>query len=331
MGGNILFIGQSSLAGALRSLGFGVMTVHHTPNADCVCDHPLNFADLLSKISPFKPDYLFYCDDGNLPLLIDPHNSPCPSVYYSVDTYCNPWHIPCSRGFDMTLVAQKDFLPIFEDEEARWFPLFCNLAEGSQSFEPRDIPVAFVGTIGHKNNRARGPFLRQFRRLQPLFIGSGNYYPIFARSRIVLNQTAFGEVNYRCFETIACGATLLMENCGNGLSELFTPGEDILPTYDRGDYRQAAQIAGSYLQRPAEIERIAKNGLRTLAERHTALERAKTLAGYMRDLSANRSQLRRLVNPLAASQSVKTAFAMLASELTRPAFSHFRNYFLKLA
>ena len=58
---------------------------------------------------------------------------------------------------------------------------------------------------------------------------SGNFYPILHRSRMALNQNAFSEVNFRCFEAMACGAALLMEQCGNGLDELFTPDEDISP------------------------------------------------------------------------------------------------------
>ncbi|WP_368076627.1 glycosyltransferase [uncultured Desulfovibrio sp.] len=46
---------------------------------------------------------------------------------------------------------------------------------------------------------------------------------------MTLNQKAFSEVNFRCFEAMACGAALLMEQCGNGLDELFTPDEDISP------------------------------------------------------------------------------------------------------
>jgi hypothetical protein len=45
----------------------------------------------------------------------------------------------------------------------------------------------------------------------------------------VLNQTAFSEINVRCFEAMACGAALLTERGCRGMQDLFVEGETILP------------------------------------------------------------------------------------------------------
>ena len=73
------------------------------------------------------------------------------------------------------------------------------------------------------------------------------------------------------------GAGLLMEKCGNGLDELFTPGENILPVYTRNDAAQAARIAAIFLERPAALEEIAKNG-RELVKRN--IRKSSALVRY---------------------------------------------------
>lgn len=94
------------------------------------------------------------------------------------------WHLPYARGFDLVLAAQKDFLSLFTDEglPAQWFPLFCRSVDEAAPFDARDIPVAFVGTLGHKNNPGREPFLRNFRALHPLVMRAGDFFPVFRRS-----------------------------------------------------------------------------------------------------------------------------------------------------
>lgn len=331
----ILSIGGQYLTQALRHLGHAVLSVCPDPKADIPLPHPKTMRTLLEQAAGmgFTPDVLFYADDGNLPTLIDPESAPCPSLYYSIDTYCNPWHLPYARGFDLVLTAQKDFLSLFTDEglPAQWLPLFCRNADKATPFEARDIPVAFVGTLGHKNNPGREVFLRNFRARHPLLMRSGDFFPIFRRSRIVLNQTAFSEINFRCFEAMGCGAALLMERCDNGLHELFTPDEDILPLYPKDDATAAASIASIYLARPRRLAEIAENGRRLVAEKHTSLVRAQRLTEHCRQLRAASAQRWRLAQADTRRIFVRTAFGMIASELHGPQWERHRMFFQTLA
>lgn len=331
----ILYVGGQYLAQSLRQLGHAVLSVCPNPEADIPLSHPGTVRNLLEQAAGrgFTPDMLFYADDGNLPLLIDPESAPCPSLYYSIDTYCNPWHLPYARGFDLVLVAQKDFLPLFTGEglPAQWFPLFCRSADETAPFDMRDIPVAFVGTLGHKNNPGREPFLRNFRALHPLVIRSGDFFPVFRRSRIVLNQTAFSELNFRCFEAMGCGSVLLMERCDNGLGELFTPDESILPPYPKNNAAEAARIASSYLARPRQLAEIAENGHRLVAQRHTSMVRAQRLTEHCRQLRATSAHRMRLGQADLRRIFVRTAFGMIASELCGPRWERHRAFFHNLA
>lgn len=333
---HILCIGGPYLASALKRLGHHVLTAHPASTADIPTPHPYSVRRLLNRLAAlgFAPDALFCCDDGNMPQLLDPENAPWPSVRYSIDTYCNPWHIPYSNGFDATLVAQKDYVEVFSQEAlpARWFPLFYPQAlEPVGDFASRDIPVAFVGTLGHRNNPDRAPFLRAFRARHPLVAISGDYKPVFARSRIVLNQTAASEVNFRCFEAMACGAALLMETCGNGLTDLFVPDEEILPTYPRNDAHTAAAIAARALARPETLAEIAQAGSRAVAQRHTDTARAISLTQMLAEMCAAQAHRERLEQSLEKRTAlVRAAYGMLSSELSDLQLREHRKFFEKM-
>lgn len=330
----ILMLGNPYMAGALRKRGHAVLAANWHGSGQMLLGHPATAKNIWQKAhaAGFEPDLLLYQDDGNLPVLLDPENVPCPAIYYSIDTYCNPWHVGYAHGFDVILVAQKDFLSLFTREgmDARWFPLF-NPREENYALDggQRDVPIAFVGSLGHQNNPEREPFLKRFRRLQPLVMRQGAYAELFSRSLIVLNQTAFSEINFRCFEAMACGAALLTEQCSNGFEELFTPGENILPPYKRNDARAAADIACRYLARPQALAEIAKAGQEHVRLRHGPQARAATLEAIAAELVAevkNRGDM-------AAQRrySVRSAFAMIALELTRPEMTAYRDFYLHAA
>lgn len=328
----ILNIGGHLLVPALQRLGEDVFSVGIDRNIELTINHPFYATRLLAQVSDmgFQPDILFYCDQGNFPLLLDPENLPFPSIWYSIDTYCNPWHIAYAHGFDATLVAQKDFVEFFTREglSAFWFPpFFLSSLLVTRTDTQRDVPVAFVGNVGHKNNPDRGPFLQAFRRLAPLVIHRGEFVPLFSRAQIVLNQTAFSEVNFRCFEAMACGAALLMENCANGLEELF--GEDlILPRYPRNDAQAAAHIALEALAHPKALASLARKGQEAVLTHHTDVQRAQRLVAIMTSL------LQSPKIPQAHAEHrgsfVRAAFGMIASELG-PDMENYRQFFAKIA
>ena len=332
----ILCLGAPLLVPALNRLGHRTLTVHPGSHADLPTPHPHTVRHLLHRLdaADFKPDALFCCDDGNMPQLLDPQNAPWPAVRYSIDTYCNPWHIPYSWGFDATLVAQKEYVGLFSQEgmPAQWFPLFCpqfSLVESD--FAERDIPVSFVGTLGHKNNPDREPFLKAFRAQHPLVVLSGDYRPIFGRSRIALNQTAASEVNFRCFEAMSCGAALLMETCGNGLEELFAPDQEMLPTFPRNDARAAAAIAASALAQPQRLAELASAGSRAVKQRHTDTVRAVRLTQILAEMCAGHAHKERLEQSLEKrSALIRAAYGILASEITDPNLQEHREFFKKL-
>jgi len=228
----ILNLHHGAFVPTFRKLGHEVLSIGTTPESDVALAEPLSHKRLLDLLADrgFRPDLAFWCDACQVPWIFGLESLAAVVIGYSVDQYVNPWHVPYSAGFDAVFVAQKDYLPLFATPEtprpAAWLPLFCDPARSPAPDGPRDIPVSFVGTVGDTVNADRKPFLDAFRTHAPLVVTRGAYGPIYGRSRLVLNQSAAGELNFRIFEAMACGAALLTEDVGNGLAELFTPGED---------------------------------------------------------------------------------------------------------
>jgi tetratricopeptide (TPR) repeat protein len=100
---------------------------------------------------------------------------------------------------------------------------------------------------------------------------------VFGSAKIVFNESVLGDLNFRTFEAMACGALLLTERIGNGLDELFTPGVH-LATYGPDDL--IAQ-ATHYLAHDAEREAVARNGREAVAAHHTMAARMAAVTDWL--------------------------------------------------
>ena len=326
------------LVKGLQYHGHQVLSVGTFAACDVRVKHPVPALEVYQQAvdSGFTPDAAFFCDGGNLPCFPGMEALPCPSLFYSIDTYCNTWHINYAFGFDAVCVAQKDHVGLFSHEglQAHWLPLFAKHGQdvcAEKDFSARDIPVAFVGTLNPNNIPDRKPFLEDFKRRHPLLFLSGDYVPVFNRARIVLNQTAFSELNFRCFEAMACGAALLMEHSPHGLTDFFTPGEHILPLYRRGDATLAAALAQKALQNPGALAALAKRGHDEVQARHLDIHRAQRVLTLLEDLVRNEAAKTRL-NDLARRRTLlSVAYGMLADGLTDPALRRHAQYFMTKA
>lgn len=337
---NILNFDAPFLVPALRHLGHEVYSV----GANKSCDHFIDTSTPALRVferlreAGFTPDAALFCDAGNLPIFPGLEELPCPTAFYSIDTYCNTWHMSYGHAFDTVFVAQRDHVHLFASEgiEARWLPLFARhdqdcCRQDIHLNTERDIPVAFVGTLNPTNIPDRLPFLEDFRKRHPLLIHSGAYVEIFNRSAIVLNQTAFSELNFRCFEAMACGAALLMEHAANGLELLFTVGEDILPTYKRGDAGAAAAIAQAALSRPASLAALAKRGHDKVHANHLDIHRARHVVTVLNNLAQAHAHEARLHDLSRRRRLVAISYGMLADGLIDPALREHATYFKNLS
>jgi len=331
----IVNLHHGAFVNIFRKLGHDVLSIGTTPDCDVVLKQPLSYKRFLELLENrgMHPDLIFWCDACQTPWVFGIENMPCVTIGYSVDQYMNPWHVPFSAGFDAFFVAQKDYLPLFTasptDRPATWMPLFCDPGHDQDAGMERDIPISFVGTLDGVANPGRRPFLTAFRRLAPLFLTTGYYVPIFGRSRIVLNQSAAGELNLRLFQGMACGATLLTEETDNGLHDLFTPGVELL-TYRRGDAEHAAQRALAALAR-SDLTTIAQNGRRKTLAKHSIVSRAKVVLAQAALLAAQGAPKTRLARRERVRAEVQKAYAVLATDEALPLPASERQFFLHMA
>lgn len=276
----------------LVELGHEVLSIGQEPSHDIVLDRQLSLKRLLEFLGGrgFNPDVVLWCDLCRPPLVAGFETLPALTVGYSIDQYLNPWHVPFSSAFDLMFVAQKDYIRLFEHKHfprpVEWLPLFCNEAVDHDQGLLRDVPVSFVGTVEGSINMKRKEFFESFRKLHPIFVTRGAYQPVFARSRIVLNQSAAGELNFRLFQASACGAAVLNEEVENGLRDIFTPGENLLPPYRPGDAADAARIASNWLERPEELAAVARAGRDLVLSEHSVSARVDLLLSRVRSMLA---------------------------------------------
>ncbi|HML59499.1 MAG TPA: glycosyltransferase [Solidesulfovibrio sp.] len=331
----IVTLHHMGFAAILRKLGHDVLTISGTASADVRLTEPLTAPKFLEVLGArgFRPDLVLWYDACQPPWVFGFERLPSVVIGYSVDQYMHPWHVPYSMAFDAVCVAQRDYLPLFEESPhcrpVKWLPLFCDPSRDRDPGLPRDVPVSFVGTLDGRVNSARKPFLQAFRTKAPLFMTTGAYAPIFGRSRLVLNQSAAGELNFRVFQAMACGAALVTEDVGNGLETLFTPGTDLL-TYRRGDPDDAARVALAALADP-DLETVARAGREKTLSRHTVLARARTLLALATRLAAQGAPAKRLHALSGVRRQLRKAYAMLALDEHLPLRTSDREFFLSQA
>lgn len=335
---NVLTIEGQRLVRDLRALGCTVLNLSGSDSqAEVHLDRPLFHKGLTALLDArgFRPDAVIWMDQGNLPVVFGLEALDCVVLGYTIDDYCNPWHVPFSACFDAVFVAQRDYVGLFEAENlprpARWTPLFCDHERDIDTGKDRDIPVSFVGTLKPRNIPDRYPFFQSFKKRHPLYLRQGDYRPIFRRSRIVLNQSAIGELNFRVFEALGCGAACLTEETDNGLTDIFTIGETMVPPYPKGNVAAAAYAAREMLSRPEELAAIARAGRDLVRSDHTSRSRAATLLEWARLLAREGAPARRLAMRQRTAVGVATAMAFIAAELLDPAFARTRQTYENLA
>ena len=232
----------------------------------------------------WTPDVILFGDDCQLLRVVGLEDAPCPTAFLSVDAQHHAsWHAHVAAACNEVFVAQRDYLPVYRDagvENPHWLPLWAP-DDVAPPVEPPVHDLAFVGTLDAGLNPERVRFVDGVRaRVPGFYIGTGAWAPVYARSRMVLNQTVGGDLNFRVFEGLASGALLVTEQTRNGLLDLFADGEDCV-TYPRGDVAAVAALVERYRADDVARRAIAARGRDAVLAAHCERHRADVVLGRL--------------------------------------------------
>lgn len=285
----ILLINQDWFAAEWRAQGHEVVVASASPEHDIQFSAPL--VTLESLCARFKPDRIIVHDNSAPVMVVGLEDTSIPTVFYSVDAHHHThYHKYLAGTFDLTYVAQRDYLPEFlaHGGASEWLPLWASrVVEASAE---KRFGAVFVGTMDPKLNPDRVSFFSQLKTRVALTIERGEYWKIFPQAEIVINQTVKGDLNFRVFEAMMCGAMLLTEGSGNGLEDIFTPGTHLV-TYQKGSVDGAAASIAEYLADLPRCRAIAARGRAEIMAKHQPTHRAATVMQRLETLVKRDSDL----------------------------------------
>jgi hypothetical protein len=237
---------------------------------------------LRARIDIKASDVLVLADKSLPPAILGVEEFPCLTVFYAVDSHIHSWHPFYAQAFDLCLLSLKDHLGLFtggrlRPEQVVWTPP-CLLTRPVSPDAPESLEkswdLLFVGTVDPSINPERAAFMESLRALLPGFhCCRGDYSALYPKARMVLNHCAAGDLNFRVFEALGCGACLLTPFTEHGLGELFQPGEDLF-LYDPLDIPGLIRFAGELLAQPQRRLEAARSGFRKVVGAHLAAHRA---------------------------------------------------------
>jgi hypothetical protein len=127
----------------------------------------------------------------------------------------------------------------------------------------KDIDVAFVGSLNHAIHAERARCLEQIAALSDRYtirICTGHldeaYTRLLNRARIVFNHAVRSEMNMRCFETLACGSLLFLEESNIEVRDYLQDRHEVV--LYRPD--NLTELLVHYLENDDEARAIAEKG-----------------------------------------------------------------------
>ncbi|MEO7425824.1 MAG: glycosyltransferase [Fibrobacteria bacterium] len=275
----ILTVGGKMLTQALRAHGHEVRSLGFPGFLDHPQDSETNFLRapgearlaLAGIAASFAPDWIIQVDDSSPLPHLGLENIPIPKAWYALDSHLHwEWHRHYAPLFDVVFCAQKNRvgdLGAFRTG-VEWLPLCFT---GEPAFLPwngRRHDVAFVGTLNPAINPDRIAFLDRLKSMGlPVHAVQGPCDPVYRDARVVFNQSADDDLNFRFFEAMGNGALLITDRLSHSLGDFGEPGKDFL-VYEKGDAGDLRAQVEWALSHPTEAEAMARRGQARIANTH---------------------------------------------------------------
>ena len=257
------------------------------PQVDMVMSGLVDAEAILRRHS-FAADAVVFFEGGSMRLLPDTSKiKSCPTAWYAIDTHMDfDKHVRIGRIFDMSFVAQKQYLPALAEagvRHAQWLPLA--FAPDLGLVEPKDkvTDIAYVGSESAEMHPQRSALLNllraeyastRFGRASPAEMGR-----IYAGAKIVFNRSVKNDVNMRFFEAMGAGAVLLTDRIvGNGVENLFDEGRHYLCYRDADDL---LRLVRELLADPIRLQSMGEAARSHVISVHTYQHRADEMVSKL--------------------------------------------------
>jgi len=291
---DILVFNQDWFVEEWRAQGHQVITVGNSNHLNINLNAYFVDIEAILRLLPdgFSPDWIIFHDNSSPISIIGLEYCTIPMALYSVDTHHHCLlHSYLADFFDLVFLAQSDYITYFQGRRAHteWLPLWAS--KEIEPSEEKKYGTIFVGTMDSNLNPERVQFFQELQKVAEIELIQGDYAQYFPYSRIVINQTVRADLNFRVFETMRCGPLLITEESGNGLRDLFIPGEDLL-LYRKGDYHQVAGILKELKQKAEYVQQIAVTGNKKVVAQHRAVHRAAHVLNIFEKLEVPKTNRR---------------------------------------
>lgn len=308
----ILLFNQDWFLDELREWGHEVRTCGMAKHLEAVLPTPYLPLDRIfsDHLGGFEPDVIIWFDNSSPVLVQGLADTRIPAILYSIDTHHHfAVHRYLAHVFDLTMIAQKDYLPEFHavGSDAAWLPLWASRFQ--EASDDKKYGAVFVGNLNANLNPKRVQFFEALCKEVPLMTMTGEFWKIFPYSEIVVNQTVKGDLNFRVFEAMMSGALLLTERSQNGLFDLFTDGEHLV-CYEKDNVKDAAEKIRMYLADIPAARRIGEAGRAEILAKHLPVHRAEVLLNAVKQVKKTNSGKKHFAQAYSASVASRSLETM---------------------
>ncbi|MBU1247471.1 MAG: glycosyltransferase [Proteobacteria bacterium] len=244
----------------------------------------LTWQELCSRAG-FEPDMVVYADTSLPPPLVGLERWPSLNVFYAIDTHIHAWYPFYAQAFDLAAVSLKGHMWRFEarltTEELLWLPPAAQDQHQPDWEAEKEWDILFAGSVDQLTTPKRYEFLRELGSLvDGLVVKKGKFAELFPRARLSLNIAERGDLNFRVFEALACGACLVTPEVKHGFSDLFENGCHLF-TYDPRDMDGLVRLLQGLLKSPQRCHKVAQAGHALVHQKHRFANRALALRDFV--------------------------------------------------
>lgn len=279
---------QPLIINAFKDMGCAVLCLRTT------AEPYFDLAQALGE-NDFMPDLVMQTEIlANRSVVTGLDTVDCPTIFWAVDPHLNAyWHSAYARLFDMACSTQRGWISRIAQQGAvdvRWLPMFGRQEPWVEMTE-RGHALAFVGRVSDQRPARKWmvEFLEEKGRESDIAIEHSLKYEemmgLYRDSRIIPNESIFGEVNFRLFEAASCGCLVLSQDLGDEQASLFEPGREF-DTYD--NIVELDEKLGMYLKNERLVQTMGRAAYERVQAEHLPKHRAERLVEFACDVSKNR-------------------------------------------